>query len=108
MLSQSLSPAPAAPDLSRLVRGDGAPVEWAVSGGYVDYPAAVEAMEARAAAIAAGQAAELVWLLEHPPSTPPGFRRRTPTCWNPAASRSIAPDAAASSPTTAPVSGWPM
>ena len=52
MLSQSLSPAPAAPDLSKLVRGDGAPVEWAVSGGYVDYPAAVEAMEARAAAIA--------------------------------------------------------
>ena len=67
MLSQSLSPAPAAPDLSKLVRGDGAPVEWAVSGGYVDYPAAVEAMEARVAAIAAGQAAELVWLLEHPP-----------------------------------------
>ena len=67
MLSQSLSPAPAASDLSKLVRGDGAPVEWAVSAGYVDYPAAVEAMEARVAAIAAGQAAELVWLLEHPP-----------------------------------------
>ena len=62
MLSQSLSPA-----ISKLIREDGAPVEWAVSGGYVDYRAAVEAMEARVAAIAAGQAAELVWLLEHPP-----------------------------------------
>jgi lipoyl(octanoyl) transferase len=48
-------------------RDDGAPAGWAVSRGYVDYPAAVEAMEARAAAIADGQAGELVWLLEHPP-----------------------------------------
>jgi lipoyl(octanoyl) transferase len=62
MLSQSLSS-----PLSKLIREDGAPVEWAVSTGYVDYPLAVEAMEARAAAIAAGEAAELVWLLEHPP-----------------------------------------
>ena len=62
MLSQSLSPA-----VSKLFREDGVPVEWAVSGGLVDYPFAVEAMEARAAAIAAGEAPELVWLLEHPP-----------------------------------------
>lgn len=48
-------------------RGDAAPVGWAVSTGYVDYPAAVAAMEARAAAIADGTAGELVWLLEHPP-----------------------------------------
>lgn len=40
---------------------------WAVSTGYVPYPAAVAAMEARAAAIADGTAGELVWLLEHPP-----------------------------------------
>ena len=33
----------------------------------VAYPEALEAMEARAAAIADGQANELVWLLEHPP-----------------------------------------
>jgi lipoyl(octanoyl) transferase len=45
----------------------GAPVGWAVSTGYVPYPAAVAAMEARAAAIAEGTAGELVWLLEHPP-----------------------------------------
>lgn len=43
------------------------PVEWAVSADMVDYAAAVEAMEARAAAVAAGKARELVWLLEHPP-----------------------------------------
>jgi lipoyl(octanoyl) transferase len=46
---------------------DGGPVGWAVSTGYVPYPAAVAAMEARAAAIADGTAGELVWLLEHPP-----------------------------------------
>lgn len=50
-----------------LGREDGAPVGWAVSAGYVAYPAAVAAMEARAAAIADGTAGELVWLLEHPP-----------------------------------------
>ena len=33
----------------------------------VAYDAALAAMEARAAAIAAGEAGELVWLLEHPP-----------------------------------------
>ncbi|WP_183512908.1 lipoyl(octanoyl) transferase LipB [Methylobacterium brachythecii] len=43
------------------------PVEWQVSDGLVGYDDAVEAMEARAAAIAQGEASELVWLLEHPP-----------------------------------------
>ena len=62
MLSHSLSPA-----VSKLLREDGVPAEWAVSSGLVDYPVAVGAMEARAAAIAAGAAPELVWLLEHPP-----------------------------------------
>lgn len=51
----------------RLLREDGRPVEWALSSGYVDYAAAEAAMEARVAAIAAGEAEELVWLLEHPP-----------------------------------------
>ncbi|MGE0627244.1 MAG: lipoyl(octanoyl) transferase LipB [Hyphomicrobiaceae bacterium] len=41
-------------------------VEWAVSDDPVDYEGAVAFMEARAQAIANGQAAELVWLLEHP------------------------------------------
>ena len=44
-----------------------APVGWLVSGAPVDYESAVARMEARAAAIAAGEAGELVWLLEHPP-----------------------------------------
>ena len=46
MLSQALSET-----ISKLVRADGRPVEWAASEGYVDYEAAVAAMEARAAAI---------------------------------------------------------
>ena len=44
----------------------GAAVEWAIAPGFVDYEAAVAAMEARAEAIAAGEASELVWLVEHP------------------------------------------
>jgi lipoyl(octanoyl) transferase len=43
------------------------PVEWRTSDSLVPYDAAVANMEARAGAIAAGQTAELVWLLEHPP-----------------------------------------
>jgi lipoyl(octanoyl) transferase len=35
--------------------------------GFVDYARAVMEMEARAEAIAAGEAAERVWLVEHPP-----------------------------------------
>jgi len=46
---------------------DGKRIDWAVSSGLTDYEAAVAAMEARAGAIAAGEASELVWLLEHPP-----------------------------------------
>lgn len=41
--------------------------EWRVSPGLTAYADAVAAMEARAAAVRAGEAAELVWLLEHPP-----------------------------------------
>jgi len=58
------------------MRSDGRPVHWAVSAGQVDYPAAVAAMEARAAAIAAGDAEELVWLLEHPPIYTAGVSAR--------------------------------
>src|SRR5579871_5292088 len=43
------------------------PVEWVVSPGLTGYEDAVVAMEARAEAIAAGEAPEQVWLLEHPP-----------------------------------------
>lgn len=42
-------------------------VEWIISQGLTDYARAVREMEARAAAIAEGRAAEAVWLVEHPP-----------------------------------------
>jgi lipoyl(octanoyl) transferase len=44
-----------------------AEIEWRHSDGPVPYEAAVAEMEARVAAIRAGTAPELVWLLEHPP-----------------------------------------
>jgi lipoyl(octanoyl) transferase len=46
---------------------DGSEVEWLISDAPVPYLEAVASMEARVAAIAAHQAPELVWLLEHPP-----------------------------------------
>ena len=42
-------------------------MEWAIGDRPVAYPEALARMEARAAAIAEGDAGELVWLLEHPP-----------------------------------------
>ncbi|HEX9215169.1 MAG TPA: lipoyl(octanoyl) transferase LipB [Bradyrhizobium sp.] len=54
-------------DLASFSTFTGEPVEWRISEAPVPYPEAVAAMEARVAAIAAGEAPELVWLLEHPP-----------------------------------------
>ena len=54
-LTIGLNPSPGAP-----------PVAWRLSDGLVDYQSALAAMTARAAAIARGEAPELVWLLEHP------------------------------------------
>lgn len=51
-----------APDLT-----DPQSVEWRRDSTPVGYTAALAAMEERASAIAAGNAAELIWLLEHPP-----------------------------------------
>src|SRR5215470_1463595 len=45
----------------------GAPAAWRVEDAPVAYERALTVMEARAAAIAAGEAGELVWLVEHPP-----------------------------------------
>ncbi|WP_170557911.1 lipoyl(octanoyl) transferase LipB [Ruegeria atlantica] len=42
-------------------------MEWKITDGLTDYNDAVAFMEARVAAIAAGEADECVWLLEHPP-----------------------------------------
>ena len=43
------------------------PIEWLISDTAVPFVYAVATMEARAEAIARGEALELVWLLEHPP-----------------------------------------
>jgi len=55
-LAVELTPAPALP-----------PVEWRRSKSLVDYQHALAVMEERAAAVAAGAAPELAWLVEHPP-----------------------------------------
>ena len=68
------SPAPVAP--APLPRLDTRTAGWAVSPGLIGYPQAVEAMERRAAAIAEGEAGELVWLLEHPPLYTAGVSAR--------------------------------
>jgi lipoyl(octanoyl) transferase len=57
-------------------RTDGAACGWAVSPGLTPYPEAAAAMEARAEAIARGEASELVWLLEHPPLYTAGVSAR--------------------------------
>ncbi|MEM6463299.1 MAG: lipoyl(octanoyl) transferase LipB [Pseudomonadota bacterium] len=53
---------------TRFFAADGAPpVEWQVAEGFTGYNDAVAFMERRAAAIHAGEADELVWLVEHSP-----------------------------------------
>jgi lipoyl(octanoyl) transferase len=54
-------------DLTTFAGPPGSAVEWLVSDSPVPYLEAIAAMEARVAAIAADNAPELVWLLEHPP-----------------------------------------
>ena len=55
-------------DLTTFALGKGGgEVEWRISAAPVPYPEAVAEMESRAAGIAGHKAAELVWLLEHPP-----------------------------------------
>jgi lipoyl(octanoyl) transferase len=51
-----------------LMQSSAAPaVEWRVSDSLVPYEDAVADMDERVAEIAAGNASELIWLLEHPP-----------------------------------------
>jgi len=52
------------------------PVEWLIAPGLTPYDEALRAMEARAAAIRAGAAAERVWLVEHPPTYTAGTSAR--------------------------------
>ena len=51
--------------------------EWTLSEAPVSYPEALAAMEARVAAIYAGDAPEQVWLLEHPPLYTAGTSAKT-------------------------------
>ena len=55
-----------APRAFLLAPGNAPPVEWVVTPGLTEFPDALADMEARADAIARGEAAERVWLIEHP------------------------------------------
>jgi lipoyl(octanoyl) transferase len=55
-----------APDSAQQKTSDRA-IEWRLSDTPVPYTQALAEMEARNAAIAAGEAREMIWLLEHPP-----------------------------------------
>ena len=55
-----------APRAFLLAPGNAPPVEWVVTPGLTEFPDALADMEARAEAIARGEAAERVWLIEHP------------------------------------------
>jgi len=54
-------------DCSFLPQDPARAVEWCISSGLTSYPVALSFMQERAAAIHEGQAAECVWLVEHPP-----------------------------------------
>jgi lipoyl(octanoyl) transferase len=56
-----------APRAPLFAAGAAPPVEWVVTPGLTQFPEALAEMEARAAAIARGEAPERVWLIEHPP-----------------------------------------
>ena len=68
LLSPTSPPAPRGAGASGFAPVAGSPpVDWCVEDGLVPYDVAVSAMEARVARIIAGEARELVWLVEHPP-----------------------------------------
>ena len=62
-----------------------ADIEWRVSTGLVPYPEALAEMEARAGAVRAGSASELIWLLEHPPLFTAGTSADPAELFNPMA-----------------------
>ncbi len=59
-------------------------VAWRVSDDLVPYEAALSTMQAQTAAIRAGEAAETVWLLEHPPLYTAGTSAQPGDLLNPA------------------------
>jgi lipoyl(octanoyl) transferase len=67
----------------KLRRVDGRPVEWRIAEAPVDYEVALATMKDRAAAIARGEAEELVWLVEHPPLYTAGTSAEAPDLLQP-------------------------
>ncbi|QPF82313.1 lipoyl(octanoyl) transferase LipB [Bradyrhizobium genosp. L] len=61
----------------------GGNVEWRIADQPVPYPDSLAAMDARVAAIAAGTAPEMVWLLEHPPLYTSGTSGKADDLLNP-------------------------
>ncbi len=68
---------------AKLHRADSRPVEWRIFDAPLDYELALEMMDERVAAIAAGTASEAVWLLEHPPLYTAGTSARPEDLLNP-------------------------
>ncbi len=58
-------------------------VEWITEPGLLDYDSAVSRMEERVAAISAGTADELIWLVEHPPLYTAGTSAHAPDLTDP-------------------------
>jgi lipoyl(octanoyl) transferase len=58
--------------------------EWRIAAGLTQYPDALAAMQDRVAAIRAGTAGELVWLVEHPPLYTAGTSARPADLTDPA------------------------
>jgi len=64
-LTDDLIPAPKG--AAKLIRPDGRPAKLEIADRQIAYPDSLSRMKSRAAAIAAGEARELVWFVEHPP-----------------------------------------
>ncbi len=68
---------------ANLRRTDSKPVEWRIFESPLDYEQALIMMDERVAAIAAGEASEAVWLLEHPALYTAGTSARAEDLLNP-------------------------
>lgn len=67
-----------------LKRNDGHAVEWKILNSAADYPKTLAQMRRTASRIAAGEATEQVWLLEHPPLYTSGTSARKNDLLSPA------------------------
>ncbi len=84
------------------------PVRWEIAADLVPYDEAVARMEREVAAIAKGEAPELVWLLEHPALYTAGTSAKDSDLISPRAFRCIIRVAAGNTPIMDPAKGWPM